>query len=76
MSLLLKILLSLEFLLIEHGSFVEKEIIALYQLKKYRTLKNRYMGDDPSKFGPATSLLQEYLDEGKTGGDENVVSKT
>ena len=34
------------------------------------------MGDDESKFGPSASLLKEYLDEGKTGGDENIISKT
>ncbi|XP_018326769.1 electron transfer flavoprotein regulatory factor 1 isoform X2 [Agrilus planipennis] len=28
--------------LIKHGEFVQKEIEALYMLKKYRTLKRRY----------------------------------
>ena len=32
---------------IEHALFVEQEILALYALKKYRTLKNRY-GDKAS----------------------------
>ena len=27
---------------IKHAEFVEKEILALYSLKKYRTMKNRY----------------------------------
>ena len=62
--------------LITHGSFVEKEIIALYQLKKYRALKNRYMGDDPSKFGQAATLLNEYMDDGKTGSTDSIISKT
>lgn len=36
--------------LVKRGEFVIKEIEALYMLKKYRTLKNRYSTDeDPSK---------------------------
>lgn len=36
--------------LVKRGEFVVKEIEALYMLKKYRTLKNRYSTDkDPSK---------------------------
>ncbi|CAI4225043.1 unnamed protein product [Auanema sp. JU1783] len=31
--------------LIKHGEFVVKEIEALYKLKKYRTLKDRYYSD-------------------------------
>merc|ERR1739848_718070 len=48
---------------IDRGKFVEKEISTLYYLKKYRTIKNRYMGDDPSKFGPQAIVLQEYIDD-------------
>ena len=33
--------------LIFHAEFVEKEVLALYQLKKYRSMKNRY-GDHGS----------------------------
>lgn len=33
--------------LIKHGEFVVKEIEALYMLKKYRTLKQRYYDTDP-----------------------------
>lgn len=32
--------------LLKHGQFVTKEIEALYMLKKYRTLKNRYYPKD------------------------------
>merc|ERR1712048_1150984 len=32
--------------LIKRGEFVEKEIQTLYYLKKYRKLKERYMGED------------------------------
>lgn len=46
--------------LIERGNFVEKEIQTLYYLKRYRTLKSRYMGHDDSKFGPKASFLKEY----------------
>lgn len=47
--------------MIARGNFVEKEIETLYYLKKYRTMKSRYMGDDDSKFGPKAS--KSYLDE-------------
>ena len=51
--------------LIKRGEFVEKEIQTLYYLKKYRKLKERYMGEDETKFGPraSKSYLNEYLDK-------------
>lgn len=36
-------------MLVKRGEFVVKEIEALYMLKKYRTLKDRYTEDDSSK---------------------------
>lgn len=36
-------------MLVKRGEFVVKEIEALYMLKKYRTLKDRYTEDDSFK---------------------------
>lgn len=35
--------------LVERGEFVVKEIEALYMLKKYRTLKNRYSTEEEDR---------------------------
>lgn len=36
-------------MLLRHGEYITKEIEALYMLKKYRTLKNRYYPEDLSE---------------------------
>ena len=46
--------------LINHGNYIEKELQALYMLKKYRTLKRRYYDPDnelSQKFG----TLEKYI---------------
>ncbi|CAG5090292.1 Oidioi.mRNA.OKI2018_I69.PAR.g12543.t1.cds [Oikopleura dioica] len=43
--------------LIFHAEFVEKEILALYQLKKYRSMKNRY-GDHGSYAVECQRIMQ------------------
>ncbi|KAJ3612576.1 hypothetical protein NHX12_020847 [Muraenolepis orangiensis] len=35
--------------LVKRGNFVIKELEALYFLRKYRTMKQRYYGDEPVK---------------------------
>jgi len=48
--------------LLGHGEFVRKEIEALYYLKKYRTMKNRYY-DDPNQ-EDAYRKLEEAASKG------------
>ena len=45
------------------GEYIQKELEALYSLKKYRTLKNRYYSDDdPSA---REREIKKYLDNVK-----------
>jgi hypothetical protein len=40
-------------MMVARGEFVIKEIEALYMLRKYRTLKNRYYSEQGDKATPA-----------------------
>jgi len=51
--------------LLTHGEYVIKELKALYYLKKYRTLKRRYYGDDidMSKFRILSAYTSEKVEK-------------
>ena len=46
-------------MLLERGRFVQKEIEALYRLKKYRAMKQRYY--DPHEMEQQTKLIEKFI---------------
>lgn len=46
-------------LLVDRGRFVQKEIEALYKLKKYRAMKHRYY--DKDEMDLQTKLIEKYI---------------
>ena len=47
--------------LISHGKYIEKELQALYMLKKYRTLKRRYYDNDNELLAQKLGSLEKYM---------------